>query len=607
MKKTLLILAVTLISFVAVNAQNVGINTTTPHPSSELDVTSTNKGFLAPRMTQAQRNSIASPATGLLIYQTDVTPGFYTYNGTAWTSMNNPEGLFKGEASLISYRNTDNFNKDFLVNTDKINYSGSNELYKMMFLPSKKGAFRAGTISDKNWDLDSIGDYSFAGGYRSKAKGTISVALGMLSVASGYGSVVLGRENIASGDYATAIGYLNSATNYTSVAIGNENKSIAYQSMAFGTGNTASSNFSNAMGHNTTAKGYSSTSMGEGTMASGNYSTVMGYQTTASGYSSTAIGQYSKALGDSSTAMGSRTYASGIGSTAMGNLTSASGKYATAMGNGSSASGESSTAIGKESRAPGFGSFAAGITAIASGNWSTALGREVTSSSNGSIAIGESVTSSGYQSFGVGYSITASGYGAAAMGSFLTASGANSTALGSNASTNDKSGSFVIGDGSRNGILNNSANNQMMMRFAGGYRLYSNAGMTVGVSMIPGGNSWATVSDSTKKENFQPAPDFLSKIGQMKIGSWNYIGQDKSQYRHYGPYAQEFYTHFGNDGVGIIGTDTTIASADIDGVMMIAIQQLIKENAGLKDGLKKANERLARIEALLSKNQSIQQ
>lgn len=70
-------------------AQNVGINSdnSTPAPSAMLDVKSTDKGMLIPRMTEAQRNLIASPATGLLVYQIDGTDGFYFYNGTAWTSL----------------------------------------------------------------------------------------------------------------------------------------------------------------------------------------------------------------------------------------------------------------------------------------------------------------------------------------------------------------------------------------------------------------------------------------------------------------------------------------------------------------------------------------
>jgi hypothetical protein len=69
--------------------QNVAINQdgTAPDPSAMLDVKSTTRGLLAPRMTQAQRDAIVSPAAGLLIYQTDGTSGYYVYNGASWASL----------------------------------------------------------------------------------------------------------------------------------------------------------------------------------------------------------------------------------------------------------------------------------------------------------------------------------------------------------------------------------------------------------------------------------------------------------------------------------------------------------------------------------------
>jgi hypothetical protein len=71
----------------AIAQNNVGVGTTTPNASAALDVQSTTQGMLVPRMTEAQRNLIATPATGLMVYQTDVTAGFYFYNGSAWTSL----------------------------------------------------------------------------------------------------------------------------------------------------------------------------------------------------------------------------------------------------------------------------------------------------------------------------------------------------------------------------------------------------------------------------------------------------------------------------------------------------------------------------------------
>ena len=62
-----------------------GIGTTSPDPSSLLDVVSTKKGILIPRMNKNQRDAIKNPSTGLLIYQTNSSAGFYYYDGTKWT------------------------------------------------------------------------------------------------------------------------------------------------------------------------------------------------------------------------------------------------------------------------------------------------------------------------------------------------------------------------------------------------------------------------------------------------------------------------------------------------------------------------------------------
>jgi uncharacterized protein (TIGR02145 family) len=70
------------------NAQ-VGIGTPTPNASAQLDVSSTTKGFLPPRMTQAQRNAIASPVAGLTIWCKDcgVLGELQVYNAATWTNM----------------------------------------------------------------------------------------------------------------------------------------------------------------------------------------------------------------------------------------------------------------------------------------------------------------------------------------------------------------------------------------------------------------------------------------------------------------------------------------------------------------------------------------
>jgi hypothetical protein len=84
----------------SINGQNnVGIGTATPNASAQLDVVSTNRGLLVPRMTATARIGIASPATGLLVYQTNTvifpasSPGFYVYDGTAWKLLAKDEDI----------------------------------------------------------------------------------------------------------------------------------------------------------------------------------------------------------------------------------------------------------------------------------------------------------------------------------------------------------------------------------------------------------------------------------------------------------------------------------------------------------------------------------
>jgi len=59
---------------------------TAPDNSAILDIQSTSKGVLVPRLTTAQRTAIANPATGLLVYDTD-TDNFWFYEGAAWSSL----------------------------------------------------------------------------------------------------------------------------------------------------------------------------------------------------------------------------------------------------------------------------------------------------------------------------------------------------------------------------------------------------------------------------------------------------------------------------------------------------------------------------------------
>lgn len=95
-------------------SQNVCISATgtTPDASAMLDVVSTSKGLLVPRMSQAQRNAIGSPATSLLIFQTDGTPGYYYNSGTpgtpVWTQVGSQNYWQRSGTTLLPATAGDN-------------------------------------------------------------------------------------------------------------------------------------------------------------------------------------------------------------------------------------------------------------------------------------------------------------------------------------------------------------------------------------------------------------------------------------------------------------------------------------------------------------------
>lgn len=230
-----------------------------------------------------------------------------------------------------------------------------------------------------------------------------------------------------------------------------------------------------------------------------------------------------------------------------------------------------------------------GTSNTSSGNKSISLGTDLTSSGTNSIALGNGSTSSGTNSISIGRGNISSGEESISIGSFTEASGFRSYAFGYNVSTNSKTGAFIIGDG--NSIqISSSANHEMTMRFSGGYRLFSSSDGTFGVSLATSGSSWASISDSTKKENFVYADGeyFLNSLSNLRLGSWNYKGQNSEEYRHYGPMAQEIFHYFGKDEFGVIGNDTTLATADMDGIIMICLQALEKRTTELQ----KENEQL---------------
>ena len=287
--RTNYLLTTLLVFFFQLSIAQVGIGTTSPDPSSELDISSplNNKGVLIPRMIQADRNLIASPATGLLIYQTDNSPGFYYYNGTIWV------GITAGASTdwtLLGNSGT----------TSATNFFGTTDDNDIVF---KRNNIRAGFIGNP------IG----ATPTTVNVKNTVFGANSLLNPATGYrntaiGSNVLpsnstGRINVAIGDAAM----FSNTTGAENVAVG------------------AGALYSNTLGYANVALGRNALTNLNGTSGTeGVNNTAVGYEAirqSTTGQDNTAIGREalrSNSTGNSNVAIG---YQSGLNNTGSNNIT----------------------------------------------------------------------------------------------------------------------------------------------------------------------------------------------------------------------------------------------------------------------------------------------
>lgn len=158
MKKILL--ATILLISGATYAQNVGIGTKRPDESAILDLNSSSKGLLLPRLSEKQRTVIPSPAEGLIVYQNDGNKGIYIYQSGKWNNitslsstntrmMNASIGTLTPNYLLIGDSNGDvaTTNKIFIDNSGgfydgNIGFGTNSPLFKIDVLTDKGAAFR---------------------------------------------------------------------------------------------------------------------------------------------------------------------------------------------------------------------------------------------------------------------------------------------------------------------------------------------------------------------------------------------------------------------------------------------------------------------------------
>ena len=490
MKKISLLLIAIFIFGISVQSQNVAItddDSYTANSSSMLDVKSTSKGFLSPRLTTTQRNAIVTPATGLLVFDTSLN-GFYYYNGTAWINLSS------GSSSglLWSYNST---NVYLTGASDKVGIGTSAPAHKLMV--SDNVTLTDGTdgsFIDIQNQSNSTGVLSGIRFYNGTTANTYKGGIFYKDITGyGRGDLILANNSVnASGNVTStdsrltikntggvevkattgaaanaSLFHVLNATGDTIFAVYDGGVRINVYDDTLAKANTSKGGF--AVGGFSPSKGTftndylritpdsirmyieegnpNKATTSKGGFAVGGFSPSKAIPSdyfNVYGASSALIINPSqprifwyplkeallsgRVLVQSPDSVGFNSFATGFESRAIGN-------YSQSMGYACTSRGEYATSIGYQNLASGNASFALGHSCNSTAQSSTALGAFCTASNTNAMAMGFLTASSGLASIALGMAANASGTNSLSMGMWSTSSGNESIALGSSANS----------------------------------------------------------------------------------------------------------------------------------------------------------------------------
>ncbi|MCH8331332.1 MAG: hypothetical protein IH946_08110 [Bacteroidetes bacterium] len=311
-----------------------GFNTETPHASAVLEIVDTNRGLIIPRMTTTHRTSIASPAGGLLVYDSTTT-SFWYYVSPSWVEL-----VYGNVNNLSDQDGNTKIQVEETGDDDVIRFDiAGTEFFRMnngrLEVLNTGGSIFIGDSSGANDDLTSnknifigyhagknstTGFNSHAAGYQALYSNTT----GASNIAIGYNAVytnTTGSSNVGIGDrslYSNTTGPSNTAIGYQALysnTTGWDNTATGYRSLYSNT--TAGANtahgylalYTNSTGANNTTSGfmslhlnttgYKNTSNGARAL----FSNTTGYQNTAIGFKA----HYSNTTGYDNTIIGDST------------------------------------------------------------------------------------------------------------------------------------------------------------------------------------------------------------------------------------------------------------------------------------------------------------
>jgi hypothetical protein len=381
--KKLLIIILSIQTVYYSTAQSVGIGTNTPNANAVLEIKSSSKGLLMPRLSTIVRNSMSSVPKGMIVYDSSYN-SFYFHDGGKWrpVSDNNADSLLKDNS--LTPQVTAN------MSTTGITRSLSGILYD-----------NGGPSGNYSNNSSNQYDVELRRATNSVVPVLYKVVVEEMSLESPYDSL----EIYSSADYAHREVF--TGTRKGTFYFTPEGRYLRFVFKSNGVNNLPG--FKIRWGLMMT-----DTTAAEQAPAYGWYFNypkiaVRGGMNVSNNWNRDSLGVLSFAYGYNSKAKGSLSFA---------------------MGSGSNADGEGATAIGFSNRASGRGSVALGSNTYSDGIYSFAMGENSTASSQYSVAMGENAIASDYNAFAMGSNVTASGWGAVSMGNYTIASGAASFAAG---------------------------------------------------------------------------------------------------------------------------------------------------------------------------------
>lgn len=650
MKKLYLLLCSFLVSIV-VTAQNVGIGTAAPHASAMLEISSSNKGLLLPRVTDT--SAISAPAKGLTIYSTNNNKLWY-YDGNRWQqAMSHSGGMdsiwYKAQDSIVYTTkpfvgiNTDldliapqanlQVNGSILVQA-KQRFSKASPTAGQVYTMNNTASFQNINNADsvfRIYDPGGTSNYNnnMQGNIRADATVSPQTGFKISSVAADFG--------IAAGDtlWISISGYPYCQNDYYyrfTNTLSNPADFIIPTNLICYFIFRSNSDGQNNKGFNflvtrlyepiTASKQITESGTGfyfnhtTGSLASGFNARALGLKSTSLGMSNLASGDYSVAMGQVSLAQGDNSFASGYGAQARGSASAVTGYFSEADGDNSFASGYSSRA------------FAGNSVAMAGG---TAYGQNGVAIGSNAYAHGDFTTAFGYGTQAYAYMGTVIGRNNYPVGN--TTAWVNTDPLftvGKGASAIDPANAFVVLKNGQTGInINTPFTDLHIIQQADGgldktrgIRIQRSTGTNQWRTFIdpsnnyifeynnalysyiePVGGTFVAASDERLKKDIRPMESTLDKIMLLQPKTYHYKVNNDSDPRLYGFIAQDveklfpdlvFSSEDGRKGISY-GNFSVIAVKAIQQQQELIID-LRKENEEIKKKQSLLEERLALLE-----------